>query len=143
MVAVITGSGLGQEKGSGSVLGSRGALGDATFGRYGEKVTVNAATGNLMINRADEMLIGRGPDDAIVRSYNSLGMMTDDNGDNWILNAQRHLEGTGTVNVGGSVRTLVDWDGSRIDFVYDTSQAKYISNASARKYSRDIKDAAT
>lgn len=60
MVAIMTGTGLGLERVSGMVLGSRGQLGAASFGRYGENVTVNAATGNLVISRTDEILIGLG-----------------------------------------------------------------------------------
>jgi len=73
MVAIVTSAGLGLDRNSGLVLGSRGQLGSAAFGLYGENVTVNAATGNLVIDRTDEILIGQGPDSAIARSYNSLG----------------------------------------------------------------------
>ncbi len=76
MVAIVTGAGLGLDRSSAKVFDAvgqdGGELGDATFGRYGENVYVNAATGNLMIDRTDEVLIGLGPDDVIGRSYNSL-----------------------------------------------------------------------
>lgn len=67
MVSVITGAGLGLERGSGLVLGSRGQLGSS--------VTVNAANGNLILQNQDEILIGLGPDVILTRSYNSLGQM--------------------------------------------------------------------
>lgn len=137
MVSIVTGQGLGLERGSGSVLGSRGSLGDAAFGRYGEKVTVNAATGNLVINRADEILIGRGPDNIFSRSYNSLGALNDDNGDNWRLGAQRKVSGlTGTVNTAGSTITRTDWDGSEIVYSWDASASAYVSKTGAGAYDR-------
>jgi YD repeat-containing protein len=135
MVAIVTGLGFGLQNGSGSVLGSRGQLGDATFGRYGENVTVNAATGNLLINRTDEILIGLGPDDTISRSYNSLGAMSDDNGDNWQLNAQRAVTGlTGTVNTVGSTITRTDWDGAQTVFTWDASRTAYVSKSGGGAY---------
>lgn len=82
MVAIFTGTGRGTERGSGFVLGSRGQACSSAFGRYGENVYVNAATGNLAIQRQDEFLLGLGPDDDVDRAYNSLGTGIDDNGDN-------------------------------------------------------------
>jgi YD repeat-containing protein len=135
MVAIVTGSGLGLNRGSGFVLGSRGSLGDASFGRYGENVTVNAATGNLLINRTDEILIGLGPDSSVGRSYNSLGAMNDDNGDNWRLNIQRKVAGlTGTVNTAGSTITRTDWDGSETVFTWDAGRSAYVSQEGAGAY---------
>lgn len=137
MVAIMTGNGLGLERGSGSVLGSRGALGTSAFNRYGENVTVNAATGNLVIHRNDEILIGVGPDNAITRSYNSLGAMTDDNGDNWQLNAQRRVTNlTGTVNTAGSAVTRIDWDGSNTVYTWDAGVSAYVSKEGAGSYDR-------
>jgi len=81
MVALVAGSGLGLERSSAFVLGSRGVVGQAGLGRASDNVYVNAATGNLVVQNADEMLIGLGPDSAIARTYNSQGDFTDDNGD--------------------------------------------------------------
>ncbi|SFG52018.1 YD repeat-containing protein [Novosphingobium sp. CF614] len=128
MVSVVTGSGLGLDQASGFVLGSRGQLGSSAFGRYGEGVTVNAATGNLFVNRTDEILIGLGVDAVVSRSYNSLGLSNDENGDNWQLGGQRRVAGlTGTVNTAGSTVTRYDWDGSSIAYTWDASKAAYVS----------------
>jgi len=135
MVAVITGAGLGVERGSSFVLGSRGTLGSSGFGRYGENVYVNAATGNLAIQRQDELLIGRGLDDDVSRSYNSLGTGLDDNGDNWQLTQSRRVTGlTGTLNTAGSTVTRYDWDGSNIVYTWDATKSAYVSKEGAGPY---------
>ncbi|HEX3673457.1 MAG TPA: hypothetical protein VHU87_04225, partial [Rhizomicrobium sp.] len=126
MVEIVTGAGTGLERSSGWVLGSRGQLGDASFNRYGENVYVNAANGNLVINRTDEVLIGLGQDDVLERTYNSEGDASDDNADNWMFNAQRHLKTvSGTANTTGSTITLVDWDGSNITYTYNATSGVY------------------
>ncbi len=67
-----------------------GLLGSGTQGRGGDNVSVNAATGNLLISRQDEFLVGRGPDASISRTYNSLAQMSDgDNGDQWQQSTMR------------------------------------------------------
>ena len=73
MVAIVAGNGLGLERGSGNLLGSRGQLGSASLGGGNQLVSVNSATGNLVIQTQDEFLVGRGPDAAFASSYNSLG----------------------------------------------------------------------
>ena len=82
MVGFVTGSGLGLERGSAFILGSRGVIGSAVTGRAGENAFVNVSTGNLVIHNRDEFLTGLGIDAAVARTYNSLGTMTDENGDN-------------------------------------------------------------
>jgi YD repeat-containing protein len=135
MVAIVTGSGLGLERGSGFVLGSNGALGDASVGRLGSAVTVNAATGNLVIQNQDEVLIGQGPDSVLSRSYNSLGLLNDDNGDNWRASAQRSVVlVSGTVNTAGSTVKRIDWDGSEVIFTWDAGRSAYISRDGTGAY---------
>lgn len=115
MVAIVTGNGVGLQRSSGFVLGSNGTLGDSSTGRLGSNVTVNAATGNLIVQNQDELLVGRGPDSVFMRSYNSLGLLNDENGDNGRESSQRTVALTsGTVNTSGSTVTRTDWDGSNI-----------------------------
>lgn len=118
MVAIFTGAGTGFERGSGSVLGGMGLLGQSALGRNGEQVMLNAANGNLLISQRDEFLVGRGPDAAISRTYNSLGNLSDDNGDNWRQSTHQRLQwndGSGLVlrrDTGDGSSLLYSWDGS-------------------------------
>jgi YD repeat-containing protein len=135
MVAIITGAGLGLERSSGLVLGSGGRLGSSAFGRLGENVTVNAATGNLFVDRTDEILIGLGLDGTVARSYNSLGDASDDNGDNWRLSAQKIVAGlTGTLNTAGSTVVRTDWDGSQTIYSYNAAAGAYVSQQGGSGY---------
>ena len=128
MVAIFSGNGIGFERGSGSVLGSAGLHGAASLGRNGELVFVNAANGNLLIGQKDEFLVGRGPDSAIARTYNSLGDLSDDNGDNWRQGTDRRVYGlTGTLNAAGSTVRRVSADGSDSLYTWDSAKAAYVT----------------
>lgn len=133
MVAIVTGNSLGLQSSSVALLGSRGLLGNATVGRGGENVYVNAATGNLVVQRTDEMLIGLGPDDVIARAYNSKGTSTD----NWRLSVQRSVTGlTGTLNTVGSTITRTDWDGAQVVYGWSASRSAYIATDGGGAYDK-------
>src|SRR5262245_25738206 len=128
MAAIVTGSSLGILQGSAALLGAQGQLGTSTHGRAGERVYLNAATGNLVIQGQDEILVGRGPDAAFLRTYNSRGLLNDDNGNNWRLNFHRRVYGlTGTLNTAGSTITRVDADGAEALYSYNASLGKYVT----------------
>src|SRR4051812_42371756 len=106
MVAYVSGNSLGWINGSAGVLGNSGQLGDASVGNGNENVTVNATTGNLVISHRDEYLTGLGLDLPILRTYNSQGLLNDDNADNWRLGYSRTVGNlTGTANTAGSTVT--------------------------------------
>ena len=104
MVAIFTGAGAGFTRGSANLLGGIGQLGGGLLGWGSENVSVNAATGNLVVSHQDEFLVGRGPDVGISRTYNSLGDASDgDNGDSWQQSTTRRVFGlTGSVDTAGS-----------------------------------------
>ena len=116
------GNGLGLERSSAWVLGSRGQLGSAGLGRDNEDLYVNAATGNLLVHGSDEILAGRFVGAQIGHSYNSLGAMTDDNGDNWRPDVSRKVVGTN----GNATIIRTDWDGSEEVFNWDGAAGCYV-----------------
>ncbi|GAA4044674.1 LysM peptidoglycan-binding domain-containing protein [Parerythrobacter jejuensis] len=122
MTAIFTGLGSGLAKSSATALGSAGTLGNAATGRAGEGLSVNAATGNLLISRRDEFLTGRSLDVGISRTYNSLADVHDgDNGDGWQQSTSRRVFGqTGTLNGAGSTISRVSGDGSVVTYTYGT-----------------------
>lgn len=121
MVAIFTGLGAGLERGSGSTLGSMGVLGGASMGRGGDQVSLNAASGNLVITKSDEFLVGRGPDATIARTYNSQGAFDDDNGDGWRQSTNRRMTLQGTANASGSRVSRISGDGSEIVYNWNGS----------------------
>ena len=128
MVAIVTGAGLGLLKDSAAALGAQGQLGTTTLGQAADKVTVNAANGNLVIQSQDEMLIGVGLDDVVTNTYNSQGTFTS-NG--WQESFQRHVVLTGTIDTAGSTITHYAADGSAVVYTYNSS---YSYNGSTGAY---------
>src|SRR5262249_21661464 len=79
--------------------------------------------------------IGLGLDDNVSRSYNSLGTLSDDNGDNWQLSQSRRVAGLiGTVNTAGSTITRYDWDGSDIVYSWDATRNAYVAKQGPGPY---------
>ncbi|MDO9005289.1 MAG: hypothetical protein Q7V20_17725 [Aquabacterium sp.] len=133
MTAIVAGQGLGLLNTSWGLLGGQGQLGVAGQGATGDKVLVNAATGNLVVQQQDEWLVGVGPDVAVSRTYNSLGAGADDNGDNWRLGLNRVINGlTGTINTVGSTITRVGEDSSETVYTHDGSQ--YVSKSGSGSF---------
>ncbi len=144
MVAIVTGGGLGLNTSSGALLGARGVLGDAQLGRSNDRVYVNGTTGNLVIQTQDILLDSRGVDDTVSRTYNSLGRLADDNGDNWMLGTERRILGlSGAANTPGSSVTRRDADGAEFEFTWDDARAAYVSTDGDGAYSTLRYDADT
>jgi YD repeat-containing protein len=141
MVAIFTGSGFGFERGSASVLGGSGLLGSAVQGWGGEGVFVNGASGNLLLQKQDEFLVGKGPDVGIGRTYNSLTSLADDNDDKWRQSTDRRVYGmTGTLGTSGSTVKRVSGDGTEITYTWDTGVSAYVTKDGGGAYDRIVRD---
>lgn len=128
MVAVVSGNNLGLFNSSLSSLGSGGAAGTTgQQSRSGERLYVNSVTGNLVVQSVDETVVATGLDLALVRTYNSQGLLNDDNGDNWRLGIHRRVYNlTGTVNTAGSTITKTFGDGADIVYTYNATLGYYV-----------------
>ncbi|WP_158266337.1 HNH endonuclease [Allosphingosinicella deserti] len=132
MVAIFTGGGTGLERGSGSLLGKAGLLGSSSLGKTGEQLFVNAANGNLVVSQRDEILIGRGPDAIVSRTYNSQAAEgLDENRDRWRQSGDRRIVLAGTENAAGSVATRVSADGSEISYTWNGTRGLYVATSGA------------
>ncbi|TAL24297.1 MAG: hypothetical protein EPO01_05775, partial [Aquabacterium sp.] len=133
MTAIVAGEGLGLLNTS-LGLGANGQVGEASWGRNGEKVYVNASSGNLVVQQQDEWLIGVGPDATLLRTYNSkTGTEDYDNGDQWRLGFNRRVYGlSGTVNTTNSSIKRVDDDG--LERTYTWNGTAYVSKAGPGTY---------
>ncbi len=135
MVAFVSGNGLGLFNSSLAMLGTRGSAGDASTGRSGEQTYVNVANGNLIIQRQDELLVGQGLDAGLTRTYNSQGLLNDDNGDNWRMSVQKRLWNlTGTINTSGSTVTRTDTDGAELVYTYNSTTGAYVNKDGAGSF---------
>src|ERR1051325_7751117 len=128
MVAIVGGFGLGLFNTSAAVLGANAPTGNPTAGRSSERIYVNSATGNLILQDSDERLNAVGLDVALIRTYNSQGLLNDDNADNWRLGVYERVFGlTGAVNTAGSTVTKTFGDGADVVYSYDPTLGKYVA----------------
>jgi YD repeat-containing protein len=133
MVASVDGNSLGLGNSSLNTLDLQ--RGDAATGRNGEAVYVNAATGNLVVQHLDELLVGLGPDLPVLRTYNSQAQVDGDNDDDWRIGLSRRLvDLDGDVNRAGSAITRIDGDGARTRYRYDASRGLYLNTDGAGAY---------
>jgi hypothetical protein len=121
MTAIVSGSSLGLFNSSLSLLGT--ASGSSLLGKQGERLYVNAATGNLVVQAQDEYLASMGLDtSSLVRTYNSQGLLDGDNNDHWRIGFYRRIHSlTGTVNTMGSTVTKTFGDGAEVTYTYDST----------------------
>jgi hypothetical protein len=120
--AIITGQALGLFDSSLSSLGQQGATGQARYGQGNERIFVNAATGNLVVQNQDESLANIGTDFSVLRTYNSFGEMDDFGGatDNWRLGFLSTLE------VAAEEATRITADGASQVFIRQ-GDGRYLS----------------
>ncbi|QOD81731.1 RHS repeat domain-containing protein [Chromobacterium haemolyticum] len=130
MVAVVSGVGLGLQNSSLATLGGQGQLGEAAFGRGGERVYVNAGNGNLVLQRRDEFLAGNGLPIQLLRTYNSQGRGGD--AGNWRLGYSRQLfDFSGAPGSAGSQLRRQAEDGSDTLYRYDAARGLYLAQGGA------------
>ena len=127
MVAIVTGNHLGFF--ASSVMGqSLNGWGAGSAQGLINRLGINVATGNLVLQGRDEHLASMGPELSLLRTYNSLGLRDDDNGDNWTFgNQQRLIQLSGVVNTVGSTIVRVSTDGARQRFTFDADLGQYRS----------------
>ncbi|WP_418124768.1 deaminase domain-containing protein [Variovorax sp. 160MFSha2.1] len=142
MVAIVSGNSLGLSLTSLATLGQRGTLGTAGQGRNGEQAFVNIATGNLVLQDFDDRLEGRGLDIGAVRTYNSQGLLNDDNGDNWRVGVfGQQIQLSGTAGSASSVLTRTDRDGAESAYTWDSTRNLYVSSAGSGAFDTIAYDA--
>ncbi|MDR3443766.1 putative Ig domain-containing protein [Dyella sp.] len=125
MVAVISGSGLGLGNTSLTQLGQTSG-GQASIGQAGGGQYLNLATGNLVLQNADEGLIVDGLPLNLLRTYNSLGQASGNQG--WLFGFTRNLSAvTGTLNTAGSTLSRIADDGSTVTYAYNATLGVYVS----------------
>lgn len=129
MVSIVTGNGAGLFNTSRDLLGAGGELGRSQLGRSGERVTVNAANGNLIVQDRDEFLAAVGSDIDLLRTYNSAAGWDGDNGDGWRIGYYRRVQFDASRN---EVRR-VDADGSESVYI-SIGDGKYRSTDGAGQY---------
>ena len=123
MVAVILGNGLGLDNSSLRQLGQGGqsTIGQGNIGQY-----LNIASGNLVLQNADEGIIFGGLPLSVLRTYNSQGQLSGNDG--WLFGFSRSVGGlTGTLNTAGSTVTRTDDDGSSVAYAYNAGLGRYVS----------------
>ena len=138
MTTPLTSTALGLYNSSLDLLGPTPGSGNPLTGRAGQSdgIYVNAATGNLVVQRQDEYLASVGVDLNVLRTYNSQGQLDGDNDDNWRIGFYRSLINlpAGSENTAGSSVSKVFGDGSEHGYTYDNDPASatygmYVSTA--------------
>lgn len=136
MVAVVTGGGLGVFNSSRDVLGAGGQVGQGRLGVAGERITANAANGNVVVQDRDEHLAGSGPGLELLRTYNAQGGWDGDNADGWWLGWYRRVHSlSGNVNTVGSTVFRTEADGHDSLYRYDGARGLYVSTGGGGQYS--------
>jgi YD repeat-containing protein len=86
--------------------------GSTRLGQSRDSFSINAATGNLVLQGFDEGLVARGLGAAAVRTYNSRGQVSDAGQDGWVTGYERRVVLNGTLGAAGSSVTVQRGDGS-------------------------------
>lgn len=137
MAAIVSSDSLGLNTSSLATLGPRAAAGNTAQGRGTERVYVNVASGNLVLQDADERLVGSGLTVEGVRTYNSQGKFDGayTPGPYNVSGLQPpHLEFTGKLLRPGTTVTRVDQDGGTTYYDFDTTRGVYLCTDGSGAY---------
>jgi YD repeat-containing protein len=130
MVAIVAGNGLGLLDTSLNVLGGAGVLGQSVLGQGCSRAFVNAVSGNLVLLMQDEQLAGRGLDLYALRTYNSLGTLSDGDGDGWRWGYEQTVrfqgQGTPAQPQAGATVVRTTGDGHETTYTWNAARAVYI-----------------
>lgn len=117
MTSIFVGGGLGLVDSSLTQTNGFGGKGAARIGQGSDGAQVDAATGNLVLQGADQFVSAVGLGDVLTRTYNSLGRVDGDNNDGWRISVYRNLGiGGGTTPI-----TRTSGDGHEAVFTYDAA----------------------
>ncbi|MBK6006911.1 LysM peptidoglycan-binding domain-containing protein [Ramlibacter ginsenosidimutans] len=133
MVEIVSGLRAGLSLASGEVLGFKDLVGGAQQGRNGQEVAVNIASGQLVVQDQDDLLVARGQDAPVLRTYNSNGSLIDHNADGWASGIGM-LVLSGVLNTAGSTIQRVDADGAAALYTFDAGRAAYVSTEGGGAY---------
>jgi YD repeat-containing protein len=123
MVSVIGEQGLGLFGHTQLGLGQSSTLGDAKT-----RLTVNAATGNLVITRRDDTLAGNGIDTDLLRTYNSQGTLNQGSVGQFRFGFDQSLSDFPADKTSGTI-IRNDGEGLAATFTWNDSQQRYISTS--------------
>lgn len=134
MVAIVSSESAGLFNSSLTTLGQQGVQGQAGHGQANERIYVNAATGNLVVQNQDARLSSIGLDFGNLRTYNSLGSIDDGVGsDQWRLGFLSSVSLSGGLNQLGSTLSRITADGAEQRFTY-VSEGRYQSTDGDRAH---------
>ena len=125
MVAIVSGEGLGLSTSSLSTLKAQGRIGDAQQGRGNDRIYLNIANGNLVIQSLDEHLAGPGLAIDSLRTYNSQGQLNGEYLDSPLQPTR--LEVQGGLNSANSRITRIDDQGHSSLYVWDGSRNAWLN----------------
>jgi YD repeat-containing protein len=127
MLTIVSGNALGVN--SNSFMPRQGDVGSNVLGKGGDRAYINGVTGNLVIQRQDELISDIGKDIGVLRTYNSLGELNDDNSDNWKIGFYRGLRNLqGTISSAGSSIEKIEADGAITVYRYDAIKQAYVNS---------------
>ncbi|MBA2675084.1 LysM peptidoglycan-binding domain-containing protein, partial [Ramlibacter sp.] len=136
MVAIVSGNTLGLNLTSAATLGQQGQIGSSGLGQNGEQAFVNIANGNLVLQDRDDVFQAFGSEVTALRTYNSQGLLDDDNGDNWTSGVFRggNIRFTGTYVSQSSTIYRTEQDGAEAAYAWDSSVSAYVSGKGSGAY---------